>query len=129
MVSDSIADLLIRIKNGYLARKKSVLVPYFKLGEKLLKILTKEGFIGEFKIESSSGKNLLINLKYDKKIPLLTDVTRVSKPGLRIYVSKGRIPRVLGGIGIVIISTPKGLMTGREAKKQGLGGELLCKVW
>jgi len=129
MVNDSIGDLLIRIKNGYLARHKTLSIPYFKLGEKLANILVKEGYIEDVKIEGVKKKELLIKLKYDKKTPALTNLKRVSKPGLRIYVRKNNIPRVLGGLGITILSTSKGLITGKEAKKKGLGGEILCKVW
>lgn len=128
MVSDSIADLLTRIKNGYLVKSKTITVPYFKLGEKLVKILYDKGYLSSFSVDAGK-KEMIINLKYNKKTPAVTDVKRVSRPGLRIYVSKEKIPLVLGGIGITVLTTSKGLMIGREAKKQGLGGELLCKVW
>lgn len=130
MVNDSVGDLITRIKNAYLARQRTLSVPYFKLGEKIGEILVKNGYLESVSIEEKSGKKtLLITLKYDNKIPALTDIKRVSRPGLRIYVKKNNIPRVLGGLGITILSTPKGVMTGEEAKKQKLGGEILCKAW
>lgn len=129
MVNDSISDLLIRIKNSYLARHKTLSAPYFKLGEKLINILVKEGYIEDVKVEGIKKKNFLIKLKYDKKTPALTNLERVSKPGLRIYVRKNNLPRVLKGLGITILSTSKGLMTGKDARKRGLGGEVLCRVW
>jgi len=139
MINDPIADFLIRIKNGYLAKKTEVSVPYSKIKENLGKILVEEGYLEKLKIpacpagrrnpKSEIRKNLVLTLKYEKKKPALTDVQRVSKPGLRIYVDKTKIPKVLGGLGITIISTPKGLMTDKEARKKGLGGEVICKVW
>lgn len=144
MLSDPIADFLARIKNGYLARKKEMIVPYSKLKENLAKILVEEGYLKEGKrqkarlpsLQQAGGQakskkqdELILTLKYEGKKPALTDVQRVSKPGLRIYVGKRKIPKVLGGLGIVIISTSKGLMTDKQARKKGLGGELVCKVW
>ncbi|TSC54384.1 MAG: small subunit ribosomal protein S8 [Microgenomates group bacterium LiPW_16] len=132
MLSDPIADFLARIKNGYLARKKEMTVPYSKLKENLAKILVEEGYLKEGKRQKAKGKSedeLILTLKYEGKKPALTDVQRVSKPGLRIYVGKRKIPKVLGGLGIVIVSTSKGLMTDEQARKKGLGGELVCKVW
>ena len=132
MISDPIADFLIRIKNGYLAKKREVTVPYSKLKENLAKILVEEGYLKELKTQNSklkTQKELLLTLKYEKKKPALTDVQRVSKPGLRIHAGKTKIPKVLGGLGATIISTPQGLMVDREARKKGLGGELICKVW
>lgn len=135
MLSDPIADLLARIKNGYLAKKAEIVVPYSRLKENLAKILVEEGYLSNVKCSAEGGSNgkskkeLVLSLKYEGKKPVLTDVQRVSKPGLRIYVGKTKIPKVLGGLGVTIISTPKGLMTGRQAKKKGLGGEVICKIW
>ena len=133
MISDPIADLLTRIKNAYLADKKTVSVPYSKTKENLVKILVKKGFIEKIKIESlprsKKLKIIKVALKYQDKKPVLTGVKRVSKPGVRIYVKRDKIPRVLGGLGIVILSTSQGLMTGEEARKKGLGGEVICKIW
>ncbi len=131
-IMDLIADFLIRIKNGYLARKKEVVVPYSKLNENLAKILVKEGYLENSQVPSSdikSKKELVVTLKYEGKKPVLTDVVRLSKPGLRVYLKKAKIPLVLGGLGTMIISTPHGLMTGKEARAKGLGGEAVCKLW
>lgn len=126
MTNDNLADYLTRIKNGYLARKKEVVIPWSKTKEALTAILISEGYL-----EKSEKKehDLLIGLKYDKKKPGLTDIKRISKPGLRIYAKKTKIQRVLSGLGLTILSTSKGLMTNKQAKEKGLGGELICKVW
>lgn len=130
MVSDAISDFIIRIKNGYLARHKTVSAPYGKRLLELGKILAREKFIEEVKQEKQDGKQqLLVTLSYPKRKPALLGILRVSKPGLRVYVRRSRIPRVLGGLGAVILSTPQGLMTGKEAIKKNLGGEVVCKVW
>jgi len=131
MLTDPIADFLIRIKNGYLARKKTVSAPYSKIKEELAKILVREGYIksSKLKAQSSKIKTLILTLKYRDKEPALTDVKRVSKPGVRIYTKKQLVPRFLSGLGTIIISTPQGLMTSQEARKKGLGGEIICKIW
>lgn len=130
MKNDSISDFLARIKNAYLARHKTVEAPYAKVLEKLGKILAKEGFIAEVKqVKQDSRKMLVMTLSYPKRKPGMANIERISKPGLRVYVRKGNIPYVFGGLGIVVLSTPQGLMTGREAKKKSLGGEVICKVW
>lgn len=140
MTSDPIAEFLTRIKNGYLARKEEVIVPYSKLKEKLAKILVEEGYLEKVKSQNSkagpersrgvkSQEELVLTLRYEGKKPALTDLQRVSKPGLRIYVGKTKIPRVLGGLGLTIVSTQEGLMTDRQARKKGWGGEVICKVW
>lgn len=118
--------MLIRIKNAYLVRHKQVKVPYSKINLALGEILVKRGFIE--KIEKDK-KEILIKLKFIKRKPALDDLKIISKPGLKVYVSKKKIPRVLGGLGTAIVSTSKGLMTAEEARKQGLGGELICKIW
>jgi len=125
MINDTIADMLIRIKNGYLARKDMVVVPLSKTNEKISQILVEEGFLKETKVK----KNLELFLKYVGKSPAMVNVLRISKPGLRVYVSSQKIPRVKLGYGITIVSTSNGLMTGREAKKKNLGGEIICQVW
>ncbi len=129
---DLIADFLVRIKNGYLAKKTEVSVPYSKLNENLAKILVKEGYLDQLKTETGklkTSKELVVILKYEGKKPVLSDIKQVSKPGLRVYVRKGRIPRVLGGLGTTIVSTPQGVMPSQEAKVKGLGGEAICRVW
>lgn len=130
---DTVADALTRIKNGYMARRTEVVLTYSKLVLAVLKVLEKEGYIENFK-EKKDEKNkniiqILVGLKYDGKKPVLTDLKKISKPGLRVYKSSKKLPRVLNGLGVAIISTPKGVMTDRQARKAGLGGEILAYVW
>jgi len=131
VVTDPVADFIIRIKNGYLVRKKLVEVPWSKMKEKLAEMLVKEGFLKNAKIKSEKEKfkTLELELKYEGKKPALTEVKRISKPGVRIYAKVNKIPRVRLGVGITIISTPQGLMTDRQAKKNHQGGELICQIW
>jgi small subunit ribosomal protein S8 len=138
MVNDTTGDFLIRIKNGYLAHKQSVSIPYSTMTYQLGLLLVKEGYIkniDKVKQESKNKKskqsimNLVATLTYDGSTPAMENVVRISKPGIRIYVKTNTIPTVLSGFGTVFISTSKGLMTGKEAKKQKLGGELICKIW
>jgi len=131
MMTDPISDFLIQIKNGYLARKANLIIPYSKIKEELANLLVKEGYLGKVEIQKAEKlkKNIQISLVYKGKQPKLTDVVRVSKISRRVYVSKEEIPQVLGGLGITIISTPLGLMTGQEARKRGVGGEIVCKIW
>lgn len=133
-----VTDTLIRIKNGYLAGKKTVETPCSKMEERLVKILLKEGYLSHLEIKTVKAgtkkkgakvKIMAMDLKYDGRKPVLRELKIVSKPSLRIYVQKDNIPSVLGGQGLVILSTPRGLMTGREAQKKGLGGEIICKIW
>lgn len=130
--NDTIADMLTRIRNANLARHQSTAVPSTKMTRSIAKVLKDEGFIGEYE-ENGEGikKELKIALKYKGKTrqPIITALKRVSKPGLRVYSNRKDLPRVLGGIGIAIISTSSGIMTDREARRQGLGGEVLCYVW
>lgn len=129
-MTDPIADMLIRIKNGYLAHKDTVIVPYSRIKKELANVLVKENYVKNVKVDESPVKrSITISLSYDKKTPKLTDIERVSKPGVRMYTSKKMIPVVFGGMGLVILSTPGGVMSGKEAKKKGLGGEIICKVW
>ncbi len=130
--NDTIADMLTRIRNACLARHQSTEVPATRLTRSLAQVLRDEGFIAEF-AEDGEGvkKHLVISLKYKGKNrqPIITALKRVSKPGLRVYSNRRELPRVLGGIGIAIISTSSGIMTDRQARRQGLGGEVLCYVW
>ena len=130
-ISDPIADMLTRIRNAIMARHDSVIVTSSKLKLSIAKILKEEGFINDFEVtREKSYKNIKIHIKYqERNQPVLMGLERVSKPGLRIYVGKKEIPRVYGGIGIAILSTPKGVMTGKKAWRQGVGGELLCYIW
>jgi len=130
-VIDPISDMLTRIRNGVLLRRTFVLVPSSKIKVAIAKILLDEGFIQGYEVTDERPQpNIRVWLKYDeKRRPILTDMKRVSKPGRRVYKSRHDLPRVLSGMGIAIVSTPKGLMTDREARRQGVGGEILCYVW
>lgn len=132
-VNDTIADMLTRIRNAGLARHETTQVPATKMTRSIATVLKAEGFIGEIE-EAGEGikTNLVITLKYkgrNRSKPLISNLKRVSKPGLRVYSNNKDLPRVLGGIGIAIISTSSGIMTDRDARKQGVGGEVLCYVW
>lgn len=123
---DPIADALIRIKNGYTVGRQTVAIRYSNLILAILKLLEKEGYIGETK---KNGVQIEVTLKYDGRVPSLTDIKRVSKPSLRVYKGVADLPRVLGGVGMAIISTPKGVMSDKEARKKKVGGEVLALVW
>ncbi len=128
-MTDPIADLLTRIRNGQAARKSNVTLPSSKLKQAILKVLKDEGYIADFAVQSEDGKSeLRVELKYYEGRPVIDRIERVSRPGLRIYRSKDELPRVLGGMGTVIISTPKGVMTDKAAQAIGQGGEVLCIV-
>jgi small subunit ribosomal protein S8 len=128
-MTDPIADLLTRIRNGQSARKASVAVGASKLKVAILKVLKDEGYIADFSLQSDVGKPVLtVDLKYYEGRPVIDRIERVSRPGLRIYRGKDEFPRVLGGMGTVIISTPKGVMTDKAAHAIGQGGEVLCIV-
>jgi len=130
-ISDPIADMLTRIRNGLMVRHDSVLVPNSKVKLAIAKILKEEGFITDFElVKDKAHKAIKISLKYiSKNQPAVMGIERISKPGLRVYAERGEIPRVYGGLGIAIVSTPKGIMTGKQAWRQGIGGEILCYVW
>ena len=130
--NDTIADMLTRIRNANLARHQTTEIPATKMTRSIAKVLHDEGFVAEIEeVGEGVKRNLVISLKYKGKSrqPLITALKRVSKPGLRVYSNRKELPRVLGGIGIAIISTSSGIMTDREARRQGLGGEVLCYVW
>ena len=132
-MTDTIADMLTRIRNANSAMFDSVKMPNSKLKENLAKVLEREGFIAGYSVETVDGKpgtTLSIDLKYseDRKRTII-GIKRVSKPGLRIYKKSDQMPKVLGGVGVAVVSTSAGLMTDREARKQKLGGEVLCYVW
>lgn len=129
-MTDPIADLIIRIKNGYLARKKSVSVPYSKMNKAISDILVKEQYVQATQVSGEDPfKTIELELRYVNRTPALTDVKRESKPGRRVYTSAQAMPRALAGYGIVVVSTNKGVMTDKEARKQGVGGEVLCSIW
>jgi small subunit ribosomal protein S8 len=131
MTTDPIADMLTRVRNALIARHQKVDVPASKLKAEIARILREEGYIVNFKMaEEGPSKVLKIYLKYTPaNQPAISHIERVSRPGCRRYVSSKEIPRVLGGLGINILTTPKGVMTGRTARKEGVGGELLCQIW
>jgi small subunit ribosomal protein S8 len=129
-VSDPIADMLTRIRNASRARHEEVVVPASKTKLAIAKILKDEGFIDDFSESQEGPRNVVkIRLRYVGKVPVVSGLKRVSKPGLRVYAAKTEIPRVLGGLGVVIVSTSQGIMTGAEARKGQLGGEILAYVW
>lgn len=130
---DIVADSLIRIKNGYLAHKGEVILPYSKLVLAICEVLKKEGYIEESKVAKKDGKeslnDVLVTLRYESRKPAVSGIRRISKPGLRIYKSKNSLPYVLNGLGLAIISTPKGVMSDKQARKEGVGGEVMAYVW
>ncbi|HWY69691.1 MAG TPA: 30S ribosomal protein S8 [Terriglobales bacterium] len=130
-LTDPVADLLTRIRNAVSARQQKLDVPASKLKMEIARILKEEGYISNFKATEESGRKVLrVYLKYSSSNDAaITNVARVSRPGCRVYVGHTEIPRVLGGLGINILTTPKGVMTGRQARKSGIGGEILCEVW
>jgi small subunit ribosomal protein S8 len=132
-MTDPIADMLTRIRNANIAMHDEVSMPSSKLKEALAKVLFSEGYINEFSAadnESGVGRTLTIAMKYSpERERVISGIKRVSKPGLRVYTSSDQIPRVLGGLGVAVLSTNKGLITDREARKGRVGGEVLCYVW
>lgn len=130
-VSDPIADMLTRIRNAIMARHDAVLIPDSKMKLSLSRILKEEGFIADYEVVRGKPHRMIkIRLRYlEKNQSVISGIERVSKPGLRIYVQRNEIPRVYGGVGIAVLSTPKGVMTGHQSWRQGIGGELLCYVW
>jgi len=130
-VTDPIADMLTRIRNAGMARHDSVSIPSSRMKLYIAKILKQEGFIADYEVVGSrTERQIKIVLKYaDKNKQMISGLKRVSKPGLRVYVQSTEIPRVYGGLGISIVSTSRGVMTGKRAWQQGVGGELLCYVW
>ena len=131
-MSDPIADMLTRIRNANTAKHDTVDIPSSKMKLSIAKILLDEGYITKYDIiEDGNFKTIRITLKYgaDKNEKIITGLKRISKPGLRVYASKDELPRVLGGLGVAIISTNKGVVTDKEARKLGVGGEVLCFVW
>jgi len=130
-LTDPVADFLARVRNAIRSRQQKVDVPASKLKLEIARILKEEGFIANFKATEEEGKKVLrVYLKYGpNNDAVISSVQRISRPGCRVYVSRDEIPRVLGGMGINILTTPRGVMTGRDARKQGVGGEVLCEVW
>ncbi len=130
-MTDPIADILTRMRNGLQAGHRSVRAPHSRVKEAMAQILLREGYLEESHVEEKDGKRTLVmSFKYDAAgNSVLTSLQRVSKPGCRVYAGKAEIPEVLNGLGITIISTSKGLMTGDDSRKAGIGGEVLCSIW
>lgn len=125
-MSDKVGDLLIRIKNGYMASLPEVSSPYSKLSMAICQLLKDEGFITKFE---TGERDIKITLKYEDRKPILTNVKRVSKPGKRVYKGTKLIPRVYNGLGFAVVSTPKGIMSDKKARKENVGGEIMALVW
>jgi small subunit ribosomal protein S8 len=130
-LTDPVADMLTRIRNAGSARHQKVDIPASKLKLEIARILKEEGYIANYKpVEEEGRKIVRVYLKYgSNNEAAISNVERVSRPGCRVYVRRTEIPRVLGGMGINILTTPQGVMTGRQARKQGVGGEVLCQIW
>jgi small subunit ribosomal protein S8 len=131
IITDQLADMLTRIRNAATVRHDTVEMPASKMKIAVLKILKEEGFISDYDLtKGKQGRVIKIKLKYDEgNRSIISGIERVSKPGLRIYAQHKEIPRVYGGVGVAILSTPKGVITGQKARKEGVGGEVLCYVW
>jgi len=129
-MTDPIADMLTRIRNAIIAGHKSTVLPSSKIKVELARILKEQGYMADYKLEDKSGRKVInVTLAYTPaRESVIKEIRRVSKPSRRVYVNKGEIPRVRGGLGICIISTSKGIMTGTQARRQGLGGELICSI-
>ena len=128
-MSDPISNMLTQIRNASLALLPNVEMPHSKMKESIAHILKKEGYIADCAVEGKTIKRLKLKLKYQGRKGIIEGLKRVSSPGLRRYVGATEVPRVLGGMGVAILSTPRGVMTGGDARKQNVGGELLCFVW
>lgn len=132
VMTDPIADYLTRVRNANTAMKKSVDIPASNIKVSLTQILKDEGFIKDFEViseQDSVKKNIRVYLKYDQKTRVISGLKRISKPSLRVYVGKEDIPKVLGGLGVAVLSTSQGIMTDKKARREGMGGEVLCYVW
>ena len=132
MVTDTISDVLTRIRNANLVKHQIVEIPVTKMSVNIIQILKEEGFIKDFEIYTENSiEHILVSLKYTGKSsePVISKLKRISKPGLRVYSNKQQLPNVLGNLGIAIISTSQGLMSNLKAKKLGIGGEVLCYIW
>ena len=127
-MNDTISDLLTRIRNGQMSNKKSISVPYSKMKESICKVMLDEGYIDGYNSDEGKIRTLIVDLKYFEGKPVIDYIKRVSRPGLRIYKSSDEIPLVKNGLGICIISTSQGLMTGKSAKEKKCGGEIICYI-
>jgi len=130
VITDPIADMLTRIRNGLLARHSQITVPASRMKLEIARILKAEGFITDFQVDKDHPEVMRIQLRYgDRKEGIITGLRRISRPGLRIYARREGLPRVRGGLGMAILSTSRGVMTDREARRAGIGGEVLCFIW
>lgn len=130
VMTDPIADMLTRIRNATIVRDKVVEVPLSKVKKELAKIFKEEGYIADYEIIDDNKQGIVrLYLKYNGKEKVISGLKRISKPGLRVYAGKDEIPKVLGGLGIAVMSTSKGIMTDRQARAEGIGGEVICYVW
>jgi len=130
VLTDPIADMLTRIRNANKALQDSAEMPTSKLKVEIARILKEEGYIANYKTQDEEGKAVLrVYLKYTGAEAAIRDLARISRPGCRVYIGRDEIKRVQGGLGISIMTTPKGVMTGRQARREGVGGEILCEVW
>lgn len=130
VITDPIADMLTRIRNGLVARHTHVTVPTSRLKLEIAKILKSEGFIADFQMDKNAPETMRIQLRYgERKEGIITGLRRISRPGLRIYKRRAELPRVRGGLGVAILSTSRGIMTDRDARRAGIGGEVLCFIW
>ncbi len=129
MVNDTISDMLTRIRNANLVKSQTVSIPLTRISQQISQILEKEGFIES--LQTYPSETITLRLKYagQEKKPCITNLRRISKPGLRIYANHKEIPKILGGMGIIILSTSQGILTDREARFRGIGGEVLCSIW
>jgi small subunit ribosomal protein S8 len=131
-MSDPIADMLVRVKNAYVANKDTVDIPFSKLKGEIARILEREGFIRSHEVKKNEGIQgvIKIHLRYNNKnMSAINGIRKISRPGLRVYTEKNNIPRAMGGLGIVIVSTSRGVFTDAEAREAGIGGEVICSVW
>lgn len=128
-MTDTISDMLTRIRNASRVQLPAVQVPHSKMKESIAHILKKEGYVSEVSVEGKVPKKITLKLKYEGKKSVIEGLRRVSTPGLRRYVGATEIPQVRGGLGVSVVSTPQGVMTGTQARKNNLGGELLCYIW
>ena len=129
--TDPIADMITRIRNAQMRLLSDVSIPSSKFRAKILDVLKDEGFISNYKFSGENGKKgeLVVNLKYNKGLPVIKEIKRISKPGRRVYSRANSIPRVMNGLGLAILSTPKGVMSDTDAKKNNVGGEIICRVF
>ena len=127
-MTDPIADMLTRIRNGYMARKKEVIVPYSGLKKGIGELLVSAGYLSKMEVKDNN-KNITLELVYMEGRPAINNIKRMSKPGRRVYLRSSLIPNPLSGYGLAIVTTSQGLMSGKEAKKKKLGGEIICQVW